>query len=161
MSSAMTTTCPCAGLRACQISQTAQMHRPFWKGVTQPARAASHRWLRTSNTPDWQVGKEETSQLWHHRAVTMSQTFVSTRDLSVLLPNNTLPGGSKCRCVHGQLAQVVSRQEPIWCFVPLQLHHHLLWPRGFPWRKLGKQKNFNAHGLHDKVIPYNRETMQK
>lgn len=26
MSSAMTTTCPCAGLRACQISQTAQMH---------------------------------------------------------------------------------------------------------------------------------------
>lgn len=136
----MRTACLCAGLRSCQISQIAQMH----KGLSEKQLHNQQRHTGGSGQPTHLTDR------WPKRGNLSAAASQSSHDVTwhssplgiflVLLPSNTLPGGSKCRWAHDQLAEVGSRQEPIWCFVPLQLHHHLLWPRGFPWRKLGKQK---------------------
>lgn len=75
MSSAMTTACVCAGLRACQISQIAQMHiglseKELPNQPVQPQTGGSEH--PTHLTDRWAVGKEKTSQPRHQRAVTMT-----------------------------------------------------------------------------------------
>lgn len=52
-------------------------------------------------------------------------------------------------------------KSPYGVIFPLHLQQHLLLPRGIPWRKLEKLIDVDAYGLHDRLIPYKRETMKE